>query len=349
LTLTNSHIAELMALEAAAAEGHRQRAYRRASSGALMWPVEAAALVAEGRSLTDLPAIGPRLSARIEGWLKDPPVVETPPPIRRDFMTLAEARAHLAGAPSWRETMQGDLQMHTVASDGSLPLADMAAEVEARGFTYMAVTDHSHGLRVVKGLDEAALARQGKEIDRLNKDLGRRGSHLHVLRALEMNLDTEGNGDMAPDSLVPLDLVLGSFHSKLRGTEDQTDRYLAALRNPHVHVLAHPRGRKFDTRPGLNADWDRVFKEALELDKALEINSYPDRQDLQGELLGLAAEIGIKLSIGTDAHAAFELDFVDLALANAERAGVNRSQIINFKPVDELLAWTASLKSRAST
>jgi len=314
-----------------------------------MWPEEAVALVAEGRALTELHAIGPGLSARIEGWLENPPVELTPPPERRDFMTMAEARARLAAAPAWRESLLGDLQMHTVASDGSLSLEAMATQVDVRGFAYMAVTDHSHGLRIVNGLDEAALALQGREIDRLNKKQVGRGSRLRVLRALEMNLDTEGNGDMAPDSLVPLDLVLGSFHSKLRGTEDQTDRYLAALRNPYVHVLAHPRGRRFDTRPGLNADWDRVFKEALEWDKALEINSYPERQDLQGELLALAAEVRIKLSIGTDAHAAFELDFIDLALANAERAGVDRSQIINFKPVDELLAWTSALKSRASS
>ncbi|MGH2731134.1 MAG: PHP domain-containing protein, partial [Actinomycetota bacterium] len=307
MTLTNAHIAELMAREAAGAEDHRQRAYRRASRSALLWPEEAATLVADGRPLTELPAIGPRLSARIEGWLKDPPVELSPPPVRSDFMTMAEARARLAVAPSWREELLGDLQMHTTASDGSLSLPAMAAEVDARGYAYMAVTDHSHGLRIVDGLDEAALALQGREIGRLNKELAGRGSHLRVLHALEMNLDTEGNGDMAPESLVPLDLVLGSFHSKLRGTEDQTDRYLAAIRNPYVHVLAHPRGRKFDTRPGLNADWDRVFKEALESDKALEINSYPDRQDLQGELLALAADVGIKLSIGTDSHAAFEL------------------------------------------
>jgi hypothetical protein len=130
-----------------------------------------------------------------------------------------------------------------------------------------------------------------------------------------MNLNPRGDGDMSPDALRSLDLVLGSFHSALRTTEDQTERYLAALRNPDVHILGHPRGRIYNFRIGLTADWPRVFAEAARLDKALEIDCYPDRQDLNVELLKIARDHGTRISLGTDAHHAWQLEFIELGLA----------------------------------
>src|SRR6185437_5885862 len=124
-----------------------------------------------------------------------------------------------------------------------------------------------------------------REIARVNREFSGR---IQVLRSIELNLDTQGNGDMDSDALDELDLVLGAFHSALRKTEDQTERYLAALRNPQLNILGHPRGRIYNYRLGLKADWPRVFGLAAELDKAVEIDSYPDRQDLNVDLLILA-------------------------------------------------------------
>src|SRR5687767_4284206 len=107
-----------------------------------------------------------------------------------------------------------------------------------------------------------------------------------------MNLSPSGTGDMDTSALAQLDLVLGSFHSALRREEDQTERYLAAVRNPHVHVLGHPRGRIYNYRLGLRADWKHVFDEAARLDKAVEIDAYPDRQDLNLDLLKIARHSG---------------------------------------------------------
>jgi DNA polymerase (family 10) len=107
---------------------------------------------------------------------------------------------------------------------------------------------------------------------------------------------------MEAAALRKLDLVLGSFHSSLSTTEDQTERYLAAVRNPHLHVLGHSRGRIYNYRLGLSADWPRVFAEAAHLDRAVEIDSYPDRQDLNLALLKLAKKEGVRISLGTDAH-----------------------------------------------
>ena len=138
--------------------------------------------------------------------------------------------------------------------------------------------------------------------------------------------------------------VLGSFHSALRTTEDQTERYLAALRNPHIHILGHPRGRIYNFRIGLKADWPRVFAEAAKLDKALEIDCYPDRQDLNVALLKIAREHGTRISLGTDAHHGWQLEFIDLGLAAALRAKISTDRIVNFMSLLELKTWAQALR-----
>jgi DNA polymerase (family 10) len=142
-----------------------------------------------------------------------------------------------------------------------------------------------------------------------------------------------------------LDLVLGSFHSSLRRSDDQTERYLAALRNPHVHILGHPRGRIYNFRIGLSADWPRVFAEATRLDKALEVDCYPDRQDLNVQLLKLAREHGTRISLGTDAHHPWQLEFIQLGLAAILRAKLLPQKIVNFMPIVDLKKWIAQLRS----
>src|SRR5207248_8254574 len=167
-----------------------------------------------------------------------------------------------------------------------------------------------------------------------------------VLHSIEMNLNRCGEGDMSPESLSALDIVLASFHSSLRIVEDQTDRYLAALRNPHIQILGHPRGRIYNFRIGLSADWPRVFAEATQLDKALEVDCYPDRQDLNLALLKVAREHGTRISLGTDAHHGWQLEFVDLGLAAALRAKISADRIVNFMSLLELRAWAKSVRDR---
>ena len=169
-----------------------------------------------------------------------------------------------------------------------------------------------------------------------------------VLRSVEMNLNPRGEGDMSPASLSSLDLVLGSFHSSLRIIEDRTDRYLAALRNPHIQILGHPRGRIYNYRLGLKADWPRVFAEATVLDKALEIDCYPDRQDLNVDLLKIAQKQGARISIGTDAHHPWQLEFIELGLAAALQARIPAQRIVNFMPWLDLKAWVRQVRDRGA-
>jgi len=159
-----------------------------------------------------------------------------------------------------------------------------------------------------------------------------------------MNLNPLGEGDMDPAALRSLDIVLGSFHSALRRKEDETERYLAAVRNPHIQILGHPRGRIYNYRSGLRADWETVFREATRLDKAVEIDAYPDRQDLNLSLLKIAKRCGTRISMGTDAHHPWQLEFIDLALAAALAAKIPPERIVNFIPLKELRAWIEKVR-----
>lgn len=346
MSLTNEQLAELLALEAEKHEGNKEKAARRASRKAFGWPREVADMVEQGESLKTLPAVGPWVSKLMQDWLDDPPEVTEPDRLRADFMSLASAKHTLATEWDLRDELRGDLQMHSTYSDGRVSMKEMALEGIALGHEYIAITDHSKGLKIAGGMSEEVLSEQRREIDALNDELEQGNATFRVLRALEMNISPDGTGDMEPEALEELDLVLGSFHSKLRIKEDQTDRYISNLRNPHVHVVGHPRCRIYNFRIGLWAEWDRVFEEAKELDKAVEINSFPDRQDLNVELLEIAAEIGCRVSIGTDAHNPAEMHFIEIGCAAAVRAGIQPDRIINLMPYEELLAWTASLKTR---
>ena len=214
--LSNGEIAELLAQEAENHEGIRQRAFKKAARSAFLWPEHASDLFAEGRSLIELKGVGPFIAQRLLAWMEKPPAKISPPPLRRDFFTMADARTLLSANPSWTSSLRGDLQMHTQWSDGSGSTAEMAAAGEERGYEYIAITDHSKGLKIAGGIDETALAKQGEEIAAVNASIKVSGGKITVLRSIEMNLSPRGEGDMEAECLRQLDLVLGSFHSSLR-------------------------------------------------------------------------------------------------------------------------------------
>lgn len=342
--LDNSNIAELLAIEAEGARQPTQKALRRASRRAFLWPEEAIQIVRRNGSLTELAGIGPYIEKLILRWMEVPTPVPRPPAIRKGFLTVSQASAALAKKPSWVSELKGDLQMHTQWSDGSGTISDMVGAAELRGYEYIAITDHSQGLKIAGGIDEKQLGRQAIEIDRLNHSLKEAGKRIRALRAIELNLNPRGEGDMDKRCLARLDLVLGCFHSSLRKKEDQTERYIAGLRNPSIQILGHPRGRIYNYRLGLTADWPKVFGVAAELDKAVEIDSYPDRQDLSLDLVRLAKKAGCRISLGTDSHAPSQLPFIELGLASGALGGIKRERILNFMSRDELLAWATSVR-----
>ena len=291
-----------------------------------MWPEEAAAVQDSGRSLTELRAVGPFTAHFISDWLREEPDPPSPPPLRDGFITYAHARAVVAAHPEWRDVARADHQMHTEETDGSSTIQEMAEAAAAIGRERIAITDHSKTLRITNGMDEARLVAQGERIAAVNA----RGTSPFVLRSIEMDLTPLGDGDMDPSVLAKLDLVLGAFHSKLRLRDDQTERYRRALDNPDIQVLAHPRGRIYNFRAGLSCDWEEVARHAAANGTALEIDAYPDRQDLDVERLRIVATEGAWVSIGTDAHTPSELVFLEIGIAAAILAGVPRDRILNL-------------------
>jgi DNA polymerase (family 10) len=297
-----------------------------------MWPEEAAAIQESGRSLTELRSVGPFTAHFIAEWLRRKPDPPVPPALRDGFITYAYARTVVDAHPEWRAVARADHQMHTDETDGSSTIEEMAEAAGSIGRERIAITDHSKTLRITNGMDEARLIAQGEHIAAINEG----GSGTLVLRSIEMDITPEGASDMDPHVLARLDLVLGAFHSKLRLRDDQTERYLRGMENPDIQILAHPRGRIYNFRAGLTCDWERVAHRAAETGTALEIDAYPDRQDLDVERLRIVAASGAWISIGTDAHTPTELVFLEIGVAAAILAGVQRERVLNLLSAREL-------------
>jgi histidinol phosphatase-like PHP family hydrolase len=306
----------------------------------LAWPIEASQLLGDGVPLTTLSRVGPFVASVIESLIAADDGTDIDP-LRDGFLTRSQVTPILAGSDLGRH-VRADFQVHSLWSDGHDSIGAMADAAAGLGREYIVMTDHSKGLPIAGGKDEAAFARQRIEIDAENARLAGEGSAFRVLAGIEMNLSPAGEGDMEPDALRSMDLVLGAFHSKLRLREDQTERYIAALRNPCIDVLAHPRGRMFNFRLGLAARWEVVFEEAERRGVAVEIDGYPDRQDLDVGLLRVAADAGVRISLGSDAHAQVDLPYLDYAMAAAVIAGIPKDRIINTMGPDELRDWTSS-------
>lgn len=270
-----------------------------------------------------------------------------PPPLRQGFLSRTSAQRTLDAHPTWHQVVRSDLQMHTLSSDGHASLQDMARRCLALGYTHMAVTDHSQGLPIARGMDGPTLQAQAAEVSLLNQTLADERVEFRVLHGIEMNLTPDGEGDTDPAVLGGLDIVLGAFHSKLRLPDDQTARYLRALSNPTVDVLAHPRGRIYNHRLGLQARWQDVFEAAAERGVALEVDAYIDRQDLDVDLLRLASQHDVWIAVDTDSHHPIDLDSMSFGVAALVEAGVRRERVLNALTLEQLLDWVHARRRRA--
>ena len=231
------------------------------------------------------------------------------------------------------EDLRGNLHTHTTYSDGRHSLEEMAAAAQARGLEYLAITDHSPTVAVVQGLDADALREQMAAIDRLNDDL----DDLRVLKGIEVDILEDGSLDLPDAVLADLDLCLCALHTALDLDEDtQTERVLRALDNPHVHVLAHPTGRRINERPPIEIDLGRVMEAALDRGCVLELNAQPERLDLSDVYCKRAKELGLPLVIGADAHAADGLDVLHYGVDQARRGWLEAGDVLNTKPWDEI-------------
>ena len=231
------------------------------------------------------------------------------------------------------EDYHGDLQMHSTWSDGSQTLEDIVETGIGLGYAFCAVTDHSYGLQIAGGVSMAELAEQHTEIDALNRT--HRG-RFRLLKGIEANIRGDGSVDMEPYELARLEIVVAAPHSVLRSPDDQTARMVAAVSAPGVHILGHPRGRMIGSRPGVSANWDRVFEAARRSNVAIEIDGDPSRQDLDYDLARRAVNAGCLFALDSDAHSTGELPrYAQTAIAHARLAGVPTERVDQLLAVEE--------------
>jgi len=280
-----------------------------------------------------------------------------PPELREDRGEVEAAREGRLPTLVALSDLRGDLHAHSDWSDGVHSLERMAEAARGRGLAYAALTDHSGGLGIAHGLDPERVEAQRAAIAALNArfaDEDARGiappgavPGFRLLHGCELEVRADATLDYDDDLLARFDLVVASVHVARRQTrEELTRRTLAAIRSPHVDVIAHPSGRIIGGRPELDLDWDAVYAEAARTGTALEVNGSPSRLDLAPERARRALGMGCLLSIGSDAHRIEELGHLRWAVDQARRAWAEPDDIVNTRPLGALLAWAAAKASR---
>lgn len=263
-----------------------------------------------------------------------------PPELRED---RGEVKAALAGKlPDLVEMGDrlAELHAHSTWSDGRLTIREMAAAALQRGLKVLAITDHSVSLGVASGLSVERLRQQREEIRQVQAELG---DQLLLLQGSEVEIRADGSLDFPDEVLAELDIVIASLHSSLRQPKAQvTERLLNAIRNPHVDIIGHPTGRMIPDREGADLDMDVVLKAAKEAGVALEINAHPARLDLDDIHSRRAIEMGIPLSINTDAHSAEDMDLLLFGVATARRGWVEKKDVINNWKPEKIRSWLQS-------
>ena len=236
--------------------------------------------------------------------------------------------------------LKGDLQVQTSWTDGTQSISEMALAAQHAGLDYICITDHTKSLAMTGGLDEAGLAKQGKEIERVQKEVD-----IRIFRGAEVNILKDGRLDIADAALRQLDIVGIAVHSHFSLPEaEMTRRIKTAMENEHADILFHPTGRIIQRREPYALDIDAIIDHARSLGTVLEIDAYPDRMDLKDEHVRLAVRRGVRLCIDSDAHASSHFSFLPLGIATARRGWATKSSVINALPLKKFEALVATWK-----
>jgi DNA polymerase (family 10) len=230
--------------------------------------------------------------------------------------------------------IKGDLHVHTKHSDGSHEIPELIDAAKARGYKYLAITDHSKGLAVAHGLSIERVLEQIKKIRELNKKL----KGFKLLSGTEMDIRSDGTLDYPDEILKQLDIVVASIHSGFRQSKEQiTNRLISAMKNPYVSIIAHPTGRLIGERDAYEVDMEQVFKTARETGTSIEVNAYPLRLDLNDTYIRKAKEMGVSVAINTDTHVIYQLDFMRYGVGTARRGWLEKDDVLNTCSYDLLI------------
>ncbi|MHA1576579.1 MAG: DNA polymerase/3'-5' exonuclease PolX, partial [Candidatus Thorarchaeota archaeon] len=233
------------------------------------------------------------------------------------------------------DDIRGDLHGHTDGSDGKNTIEDMLNAVDAKGYEYYCISDHTQSLTIANGMDEARLLKRVEEIDELNAS----GKwNFKILKGAEVDILASGDLDIEDDVLSQLDIVTVSVHSRMKDSKKKmTERVCHALENKYVHIFGHPTGRKLHKRPAYEIDLETVFETAKTNNVIMELNAHPIRLDLNPGNLIAAKRAGLKIAINTDAHRTWELDHMQFGVFQARRGWITKADVINTYSLSKLL------------
>ncbi len=269
-------------------------------------------------------------------------LVFIPPELREDTGEIEAAREGRLPKLIELRDIRGDLHVHTKRSDGSHTLEELIKAARAKGYEYIAITDHTKGLGVARGLNEEKILDEMNEIRAMNKRL----KGFRILMGAEVDIRSDYTLDLNDEILKRLDIVVASVHSGFRQSRDQlTGRLVSAIKNPYVSVIAHPTGRLIGERDAYEVDMERVFAAAKQTGKAIEINSYPLRLDINDIYAKRAKELKIPMVISTDTHVVDQFDFMTYGVSIARRGWLEKSDVANTLSAGNLLQWLKKLKT----
>ena len=290
-------------------------------------------------TVSDERKIGGKKEEEIYRALKLPFI---PPELREDTGEIEAAEKGTLPDLVTLADIKGDLHVHTKWSDGSHNLNDIMEAARKRGYQYLAITDHSKGLGIAHGLDEARLSAQIKLIDETNAKY----KDFTLLKGTEVDILSDGRLDLSDEALAGLDIVVASIHSGFKQSREQmTRRLLSAIRNPFVSMIAHPTGRLIGEREAYDIDLDTVFKEAARHGVAMEINAYPLRLDLNDTQVKLAREYGVPFVIGTDTHVIDQYNFMIYGVSVARRGWLEKKDVLNTLVCEQLIERLKSCRA----
>ena len=234
------------------------------------------------------------------------------------------------------DDIKGDLHCHSKWDGGANTILEMAEAAKKMGYEYIGIADHTKFLRIEHGLDEKKLALQRKEIDKLNQKF----KNFKILQGAETNILTDGSIDIKDEALEKLDYAIAGIHSNMKMPKAQmTERIIRAMKNPHTKIISHPTGRILKRRDEYQIDFDKILRAAKEYNVVLEINSFPERLDLNDQNIRRAKTAGVKMVINTDAHHKDRLRFIEFGIAQARRGWAEKEDIINTQPLEKLLKF----------
>jgi DNA polymerase (family 10) len=257
-----------------------------------------------------------------------------PPELREDRGEIEAAQENRLPQLIEYSQIKGDLHLHTKWSDGAHTIKQMAEAAKKIGYKYIAITDHSQSLKFAGGLIEERLREQVEEIQKLNQEL----KDFTILSGIEVDIKSDGSLDFSDEILSKLDVVIAAIHSGFKQeSKIITERIIKAMQNRFVNIIAHPTGRLIGYRESYQVDINEMMEVAAKTGTILEINSYPERLDLNDIYCRMAKEKGVQLAIETDAHSIEGLTFMDLGVAVARRGWLEEKEVINTLPLDKLL------------